>query len=162
MKTTKFITAVLAIFAIAFLSTLESCKKETTGTNEPTATKSGLLTQSSWVMTSNLVTFPDPVGERDVFALQDACAKDDLILFKSDKTVQSDEGALKWDPNAPQTSMSGTWELTSNDTKVVMTDGGDVVEFKINTLTSSELILETTTYDSTLQADLTIKAIFKH
>ena len=163
MKTTKFITALMAIFAIAFLSTLESCTKDgDSGSGAAAVTKAGLLSSSGWVMKSMVATFPAPVGDMDVYALEDACSKDDIINFNSNKTVTGDEGATKCDPADPQTTDDGTWELASNDTKLVLTEDGDVTEFTITSLTSSELLMELTEYDSSFQAEITIKVGFKH
>jgi hypothetical protein len=164
MKTTKFITALMAIFAIAFLSTLESCTKDddNNGSGTVAVTKAGLLTSSGWIMKSMVATFPAPIGDMDLYAMEEECAKDDILLFKSDKTITGDEGAIKCDPADPQTTDEGTWELTSNDTKLVLTDDGEVTEFTITSLTSTELLMELTQYDSSFQAEITMKVGFKH
>ena len=165
MKTTKFITALMAIFAIAFLSTLESCTKDDdSGSGAAAVTKAGLLSSSGWVMKSMSMTIPSPVDTTiNVYEdLMDACSKDDIMNFKSNKTVTGDEGATKFDPADPQTTDDGTWELTSNDTKLVLTEDGDVTEFSITSLTSAELLMEFTEYDSTLNTDILVKVGFKH
>jgi hypothetical protein len=165
MKTTKYVSALIAIFAIAFLSTLESCKKDDStdsGSSGTAVTKSGLLTTGSWVMTSMEVTFPAPIGAMDMFASMDDCEKDDLVIFNSDKTVTDDEGATKCDSTDPQTSTGGSWNLTSSDTKLAIEEDGESFEFDIVSLTSDALSLTVTQYDSSFQADITIKVAYKH
>lgn len=163
MKTTKLISALIAIFAIAFLSTLESCTKDDdSGSTETSVTKSGLLSDGGWIMKSALFVYPAPVGEQNVFDLMDDCSKDDIVYFKSDKTISGDEGAIKCDPNDPQTTDDGTWALASNDTKLVITEDGDVTELTIKSLTSSELVIEIIEYDSTLSGNITRTIGYKH
>ncbi len=164
MKTTKFMTAVMAIFAIAFLSTFESCTKDDdTNSSSGTVSKSGLISAEGWIMNSFVTVISAPYDTTfNQYDLMDACEKDDILMFKSDKSISSDEGALKCDPNDPQTSDEGTWELASNDTKLIITDDGEQMEFTITTLTSTDLVLENTEYDSAISAEITIKIGFKH
>ena len=159
MKTTKFISALMAIFAIAFLSTLESCTKETT--DEPTApTKTGLITSEGWIMESGTMTF---AGQTiNTMDFMDDYEKDDILYIKSDKSILMDAGALKCDPTDPQTESGGTWAFNSTETGIIVTEGTDVTELSITTLSSTTLVLEFTEYDSTFQAEISATFTYKH
>ena len=159
MKTTKFISALIAIFAIAFLSTLESCKKDET-TEDTTPSKTELLSSEGWVVESAMVDFGGQTI--DMLAFMDECEKDDILKFVKDLTIISDAGAVKCDPSDPQTEPAGTWAFTSNETKIQVTEDGDIMEMSILALSSSELKIEFTEYDSTLQSDITGKFTYKH
>ncbi|MGB0391683.1 MAG: lipocalin family protein [Salibacteraceae bacterium] len=160
----KHTSIFFAVIGIALLTALGSCKKDDDngGSDGTSVSKAGLLTSSGWVTTSIEATFPDPIGTMDVFATFDDCEKDDIMIFKSDKSIVADEGATKCDPNDPQTESAGTWELTSNDTKLRIDDAGYVDEFDIITLTSSQMSIQITEYDSGLMADITYKMTLSH
>jgi hypothetical protein len=161
MKATKLFTAVLFIFAIAFLSTLESCKKDSeSDSGGETVSKSSLLSASGWVAKTAILKVP--TGDLDVYALMDECDKDNQIVFKSNKSFVKDAGSNKCDANELQTEDSGTWVFSNNETEVVVTDKTEITTFKIITLTSSELVMEFTQYDSTFQTNVTGKFSYKH
>ncbi|UTW67061.1 lipocalin family protein [bacterium SCSIO 12643] len=161
MKATKYFSALLFIFAIAFLSTLESCKKDSdSGSTGAPVTKASLLASGPWITSSAIMKLP--TGDLDLFLLMDECEKDDLVEFKSDKKIVEDAGAVKCTPSDPQTEDAGTWEFASNETELVITEGTDITTLKIISLTSSEFIVEFTEFDATLQADVTGRFTYKH
>lgn len=160
MKTTKFISALIAIFAIAFLSTLESCTKDEDATGSSTPSKTSLLSSDGWVLSSANVSFNGQT--MDMMTFMDDCDKDDILFFKADKSVVEDAGALKCDPSDDQTADAGTWAFNSGETKILATEDGETTELSIVSLTSSELMIEFTEYDSTLQADMTGKFTYTH
>lgn len=159
MKTTKFITVLLAIFGFAFLSTLESCSKDEDPAVDPTKTE--LVSSSGWILNAATVDYGTGTPF-DLYALMDACNKDDILFLKSDKSVVTDAGAIKCDPSEPQTEDSGTWAFGNNETTLILTDSGDVSEVVIKTLSSTELKIEFTEYDSTLQANIIGLFTYKH
>lgn len=80
--------------------------------------KTDLLTNGSsksWITTSFFV------NDVDITAFQDTCDQDDLIVFKSDKTMHGDEGSIKCDPSDPQTYDHGTWYFANNETQIIST-----------------------------------------
>lgn len=114
-----------ALLMVLFVLTAVSCKKD-----KP---REELLTSGSWRASSISVTLgPFTV---DGYADLEDCEKDDRLTFKSDKTVEIDEGPTKCDPAAPQTFSIGTWSLSDNDNK--LTYGGttyDILELTENRL----------------------------
>lgn len=118
------------------LACLSSCKKDDTTAPAP-ASKTDLLTAKSWKMTDVKVA-GQTIYNTPFFQ---TCAKDDLLKFNTNKVATFDEGAVKCDATSPQ-SRSGSWDLTTNETKLKVTDpDGDTVEGTIGTLTSTTLTM---------------------
>ena len=149
----NFSTYLLAV-AVG-LTALSSCKKDDTTSPTPAATKTDLLTAKSWKMTEL------KVAGQSIFntALVEDCDKDDLLKFNTNKSATFSEGTLKCDPSAPQ-SRTGSWDLTTNETKLKVTDpDGEVVEGTINTLTSSTLtVTDPNVYGSGMAGEITYTA----
>lgn len=141
------------VVAAVGLASLGSCKKEEATT--PTLSKTDLLTAKNWKVTDL------KVAGQSVFntALVQDCDKDDLTKFNSNKSATFDEGTLKCDPTSPQ-SRTGSWDLTTNETKLKVTDpDGDVVEGTINTLNSTTLIVtDPNVYGSGAAGEITYTA----
>lgn len=58
----------------------------------------------------------------DVLQQLTACKKDDIIRFKSDKTLTQEEGLTKCAPTDPQVVSTGTWAFSADEKS--MTYGG--------------------------------------
>lgn len=137
----------------AMATLMVSCKKDSTAP----ATKSDLLTAKAW-RTTDITVSGQSVYISPFF---EACDKDDFIRFNTNKSSTYDQGAQRCDPNDPQTQ-AGSWELTTNDTKLKLTDpDGDVLEGEIVTLNATTLVLRGA-YDAGLgipvTAELTLAA----
>lgn len=139
--------ALLGMFALLFAT---SCKKD----DPVTPDKVGLLTGGSWKLSAMTVDpaidwFGTPVT--NVFPQLPGCLKDDLTIFKTNGTVNYDEGPSKCDPNDPQTT-SGTWTFNPEQTVLSITTDGETTSWDIKNLTSTtvtadfELIEEGITY----------------
>lgn len=157
MKKFNYLNFLTIALLVSFVFAFSSCEKDSNEEPE-SVSKTGLLTSEGWMFKSAVVTFPAPFGTQDIFAQMDECEKDNIITFKTDKTVIEDEGATKCDPSDPQTLPGGTWAFTNGETELVL----DGETFTITSLTSSELLIEYSEYDSTFQADITAKYGFKH
>jgi hypothetical protein len=132
----KNISTYLLVAALG-LTSLSSCKKDDASTPTPAPSKTDLLTAKSWKMTDFKVAGQTIYNTPFV----QACAKDDLIKFNANKTATFDEGSVKCDPTSTQSS-AGSWELTTNDTKLKLTSpDGDTMEGVIGTLSSTTLIV---------------------
>ena len=114
-----------------------SCKKEEA---DPPKTKTELLTARPWKRTA-LTSQPaydwngNGTSDTDIMKIMLACEKDNLEYYKTDGTVETNEGATKCDPGDPQTWTS-TWEFKDNETRIVWnaTDEYDLVELTETTL----------------------------
>ena len=125
MKLTKGLI-LIALAAVAFAG----CKKEDDD-DSPSQTKKEMLTSGSWIKTDVLL------DGTSIWAMGDACSKDDFYTLKADGTGVTDEGPTKCDPADPQTTPV-TWAFSSNET--ILTFDGDVST--IAELTNSSMILK--------------------
>ena len=127
-KTILAIAALTAVFA--------GCKKD----NTPAYREDDLIGQ--WVYQS--VVLKETVGGKttteDVFVTLDDCQKDDITIFTSGKRVLIDEGALKCNPNSPQTTDEGPWAI-ENGNQLRMGTGAYSSLLNIQSLNASELQL---------------------
>ncbi|MEZ4933028.1 MAG: DUF5004 domain-containing protein [Saprospiraceae bacterium] len=126
----KALLAMVGLFALLFTT---SCKKD----DEATPDKTKILTGGSWHLTAMTVDpaidwFGTPIT--NVFSQLPTCVKDDLAIFKTNGTVNYDEGPSKCDPNDPQTT-SGTWAFNTDETILSITSEGETESWDISALT---------------------------
>ena len=160
MKTTKFVTALIIIFAIAFLSTLESCSREVNEGKNSSLAKENLLSSEGWVLKTAVVDYG--TQSMDILALMDDADKDDLLYFKSDNNISRDAGALKLNLEDKQVEETGTWDYNTEDSKLMLMENGSTTEMKVVSLTTSELVVEFTEFDATLQSNINGKFTYTH
>jgi hypothetical protein len=116
----------LIILTLVISGTFSACKKKDE-TTPASKSKTELITAHYWKLSAFTVNPPIDVGGTqvtDVYDQLEACTKDDLIKFNTDKTYIEDEGATKCDPSDPQTYTS-TWNFNSTET-IVTVDGSDM------------------------------------
>lgn len=96
---------------IAAIVLMASCSKKDDNTN----TNPGQPTiVGSWKVTGLVSNVPLTVGGQsttEFFQFYPACAKDNMLVFKSDKSYEANEGATKCDPNDPQVTDTGNWTV---------------------------------------------------
>ena len=125
----KQLTAVILASFILFLS---ACKKE-----DSVPTKTDMISRA-WKYTA--FTAVSGALTVDVLLQMEACEKDNLLRFKSDKTFTDEEGATKCNATDPQIINTGNWAFNANETKLVL-DGDSVL---IVSLSSTKLHLRYT------------------
>jgi len=133
-KSIKHILFFVLVLALAVGST--RCDKEE---DSPKL----LLTGKQWNLTAWTTTPPYEVqGEMisDLYALLPVCAHDDFTVFNTDGTAVKDEGEIKCGENEPQT-ISGTWLMNANQTRLKIILEGSETEYVINELSDNYLIL---------------------
>jgi Lipocalin-like domain len=129
----KPLKLLLIVLLLAGLLELSSCSKKN---DEVTLTKSELLETHTWKLTKIKVS--------GVESAPDACSLDDVYTFLDTGVYKQDEGPSKCEPSDPQTT-TGTWEFTSNETKIKVSYGGGAViifEKEIVELTSTTMRLK--------------------
>jgi hypothetical protein len=114
--------------AIAFLA-LSSCKKNnetnenTPENSKPVITKTDILTAKSWKLTAATISpgisFQGGPFITDFYQYIEDCKKDDLVIYKADGKLITDEGASKCNPDDPQTE-EFNWSFSNNETKIIM------------------------------------------
>lgn len=155
--------SVLAL--LASLLTIGSCQKDDSSSTPP-KTKSEIIASSSWKYNDAKID-SDGNGTGDVVlpaGVVEACQTDNTILFTTNGSGTVDEGPTKCDPVDPQT-LPFTWSFTSNETIINFSSiifagvGGD---FKIISLTETELILSKQLTIPGFPLPLTIVVSFRH
>ena len=120
MKKSKICSILLV--ASALVLAFSSCKKD----KDPS--KNEILTTGKWkVISSSISPATDWDGDgdldNDLYGLLDACEKDNYTIFRTDGTLEENQGPGKCDPLDPQTDIL-TWSLKNNDT-ILVVDGED-------------------------------------
>lgn len=158
-----------ALTFLAFLSSvllLGSCQKEGSSSASTPKTKSELITNSSWKYNDAKID-SDNNGTGDTplpAGIVTACQTDNIIVFTANGYGTVDEGPTKCDPADPQT-IPFTWNFVSNETVINFSSAvfaGVGGEFKIISLTSTELILSKQLTVPPIPLPLTIIISFKH
>ena len=124
-------------FLLGFAILFAACGKDDDNGN---GTNTEKLTDGQWKVTASTGTF-DLIGTQqtvDIYALLDACEKDNLAQFKSDGTLVADEGATKCDPSDPQQE-NGTWQFNTDETRLVVAGADYSFDAEILELTNSKL-----------------------
>ncbi len=133
---------VLPLLITAAITTL-SCEKDK---EEPTVkTKTELITTGTWKLVSYT---SDPAYDwygtgdyaTDILDALNPCEADGFDTYKSDGTMEINEGLLKCDPVDPQT-FTASWQFTDNESKI-MYDGFD--EYELVELTATTMRLQST------------------
>lgn len=107
-----------------------------------------LLTESSWDFFSiqGRLNPAEPWGDLpitngSITISSDPCQHDDITTFSIGGTYSKDEGATKCSQQSPQT-ITGTWELLDNDTKLLVVVDNDSQEFTLVKLDKNTLEYE--------------------
>jgi hypothetical protein len=156
----------LSIVAFFSLIILGSCQKEDSGGGNTPKTKTELLSTTSWKYNDAKID-TDNNGTGDIalpVGLVESCQTDNTITFASNGSGTVDEGGSKCDAADPQ-SIPFTWNFTSNESVINFSSavfvgvGGD---FKIISLTETELVLSKSITVPTIPLPITVVVSFKH
>jgi hypothetical protein len=137
----KLLFAVLATTAM-----FTACKKD----DNSTPSRKDMLVNGRWQLTASTTNSKFATSTSTVFdstednlASYYPCEKDNLDIFNSDGTVTEDEGSTKCASTSPQTTVIGTWSLSNNDSKFILTPSanqndtttisGDIIELTSTT-----------------------------
>lgn len=117
------------ILAVSILSLVVSCKKD----KDPSRTE--MLTNGKWKLTAQTISPAidwdfDGDLDTDLYVIMDACIKDDFAIFRTDGTVEENEGASKCDASDPQSEILA-WSLKNND-QTLQLDGEDFTIEEMN------------------------------
>lgn len=127
----------LLIITSALVVVFSSCKKD-----DPLPTcnldNNGIL--GGYKVTSILYKANATAPELDIFALYDACEKDDIITFVSNGVYTVTEGATSC---TPTNADSGTWSLSGSTLTLDGTEGGVVSNFSCSGFTMTQTIAST-------------------
>jgi len=129
---------IFGFMTLALVITLVSCKKD----EDDQPSTQDYLTAGNWKTTAMTI---DPAVEiggtefTDFYAMMPACTKDDLVRFNTDGTITEDEGETKCEPDDPQTTTDGTWELSADNTTLTLTyPDEDPIIMTINSINNTD------------------------
>jgi Lipocalin-like domain len=114
------IARLTGILTVSLLLIVSSCSKN----DEPAATKAQMIARN-WKQTDLLASQAGTPAVSIFDTFFEPCNKDDIWQFKADGTYTVVEGASKCDSADPDTVSTGTWQLTDNDTKIIIDDAGE-------------------------------------
>ena len=130
----------LVFFCFAIF-TYSACKKSSTDNPTP-KTKTEYLTSGSsktWKISSAKFKNADNI-EGDLLLFKQDCIKDNVIIFKSTKAYEIQEGKTKCNATDPTIMLTSTWSFANSETTLVLDKFSilgrsiDKPEFKITTL----------------------------
>lgn len=124
------------LLLLALYSILASCEREMP---TETTTLADTLKDKNWLVIADSTVSSTGSVENNYNLLPD-CEKDDLVQFKSNKTIVMDEGATKCNASDPQTMTIGAWALNESS-KVLSFTSVEKIDFKIHTLNATNLVL---------------------
>jgi hypothetical protein len=112
---------IIGLLALTFFILISSCGKD----DDDQGVSKAQLIARNWIQTDLLAAQAGlpPVSIFDTFF--EPCNKDDIWQFKADGTYIVVEGASKCSSSDPDTVTSGTWQLTDNDTKIMVDDASE-------------------------------------
>ena len=132
------------VLGLALLTGFSSCKKDDGG-DDPVVTNTTIITGTKWKWAGATIDpgIQNPLTGQiidDFSSFIPTCEKDNLIHFKSNGDVISDEGDSKCLPTDPQ-STTDNWKFINNETQIEIKDDEETTVLNIKSLTSSELIV---------------------
>jgi len=132
---------VLSLITVVMVFMFSSCKKD-----DETKSDVDYLTAGNWRVTGMeidpAIDIPGIGTITDVYEyMVEDCDKDDLIRFNPDGTLVEDQGAIKCDPDDPQTITDGTWTLNGNIITIKYPNE-EPEPATINTINSTTLIVK--------------------
>ena len=111
MKTLRYFPLLLIL-----LLCFSACQVTSTGDPTPAnAPKSELLAGK---LTKSWLVISSKIDGKEVFNQAKACSKDDILVFRADKTYEWNEGLSKCRDKDQQIYEKGTWEFNSSETEM--------------------------------------------
>ena len=146
MKSNPFTNSILSATILLLLTV--SCQKDTA----PSRTE--MLTTGKWRTIAQTVSPAfdwdgDGDLDTDLHIITDACIKDDYAVFRTDGSVEENEGPSKCDAADPQSEIL-SWSLKNND-MVLVIDGED---FTIEQMSETTMKLKIVDFGVTVSATL--------
>lgn len=109
------------IWALALVVLLGTgCKKDDTKTDSGPSAKATLLTSKRWTLSDVTIQKSGSAIIEHPYNDMEGCDKDNFLRFNADHSAVVDEGLQRCGPADPQT-YSGSWELTANETRLLLT-----------------------------------------
>ena len=125
-------TALLTLIA-AFVLGIGACKKDAA------KSKTELLTQSNWKTVKEESKTGAGAWIDNTSTL--ACERDNITIFRTNATVEQNEGATKCNPADPQIISTGAWSFLTNETQLQVPGGPGSLILSLDQLDENTLVL---------------------
>lgn len=135
----------MACISIMVVS-IASCSKSDESTITTTPSKADMLLYKRWQKTAQNIRPAKLINGKevtDLFAEENTCSSDNLLLFYEDKTFDYIEGFSRCNSTDPDLTAIGTWEIAENETRLNMFSAiGLKSTNKILEFSESKMVLE--------------------
>lgn len=111
------------ILCLLVCSFIISCTKKGGDTPPVSKTKTQLLTQKEWILTTSQSRKSSDATWTDLLAGKAACVLDDKFVFKADGMYQQTDGATKCNASDPFIIFTSSWAFAQNETQIVIGGG---------------------------------------
>lgn len=117
-----------SILYILLIISAPACKKDR---SEDPPSRLSLLTAAPWVMSKNEMTYNGITT--DILPFQDPCERDDRWIFKTNRSLELNEGPSACDLSMPPYSIIDElrWTFTDNEAGIII-DGQQLVIDQLN------------------------------
>lgn len=132
------------IFCLLVCSLVIGCTKKNDNTPPISKTKTQLLAQKEWVLTTSQSRKSSDATWTDLLAGKASCVLDDKFVFKADGIYQQTDGATKCNASDPFIIFTSSWAFAQSETQIVIGGG---VPLTITTLDETTL---TTTFSKVI------------
>lgn len=139
MKKTNLLSALF--LALLLIGSFSACKKKNT---EPSPQQKIL---GKWRITAWTIKASNNPTIFDLYAIMDACDKDNYFEYRTGGVVAVNEGATKCSPSDPQET-TASYTLSADGKTLTWTMDGTNTTFDVLELTNSSKKLRTTETDS--------------
>lgn len=124
------------ILSLLVCSLMIGCTKKDGDKPQVSKTKTQLLTQKEWILTTSQSRKSSESTWTDLLAGKAACVLDDKFVFKTDGIYQQTDGATKCNASDPFIIFTSSWAFAQNETQIVIGGG---VPLTITTLDETTL-----------------------
>jgi hypothetical protein len=123
MKKSVLLNATLVLATAFVFMALPACKKNDV---TPSPTKTELISKANWKIVA--IEQKNAAGAWvDITSTLEACELDNILIFRSNLSYETNEGATVCDAGDPQVNEAGTWKFESNETQVSFTETGGTI-----------------------------------
>ncbi|NVO30889.1 lipocalin family protein [Hymenobacter lapidiphilus] len=141
------------LLALTAGSVFVGCSNDKKSEDPMPQSKSELLMAKTWTITAETETVGTTT--KSVFEKYDACELDNTTQFLAGNSMSYDQGAIQCDPDEPRT-ITGSWALSENDTKLALVVYGFGTQGKIEELTENRMVLSETATVNNRKVETTI------
>ncbi|PKQ66566.1 lipocalin-like domain-containing protein [Raineya orbicola] len=139
MKKINYFSTIL--FALLIGLGAFSCKKKQT---EPSPQEKIL---GKWKITAWTMKASNSPTIFDLYAIMDACTKDNYLEFRTGNVALENEGATKCNPSDPQET-TGSYTLSADGKTLTFTEGGNTTNSEVLELSNTTMKLKNVQTDS--------------